>query len=189
MFENLENETPGDGKLLISEPFLYDPNFRRSVILLCEHNDTGTIGFILNHRLDIFLADVLEVETLLTVPLFVGGPVQKNSLHFIHNIDALISTAERVTDNVYWGGDFEILKEMLACNSLEVEKIRFFLGYSGWGGGQLEDEIEEKSWIVTDANEEIVFQEDNDKMWKSILKNKGGKYKLLANSPESPFLN
>ena len=190
MLGDIENENPGVGKLLISEPFLFDPNFRRSVILLCEHSDNGSVGFVLNRKLDIKLGDVLEgVFTILDIPLFLGGPVQNNTLHFVHNIDALIGSAEQIGENIYWGGDFEILKEILANNTIEPDKIRFFLGYSGWGGGQLEDEIVEKSWIVTGANDEIVFQYDNDEMWKSILKNKGGKYKFLSNSPESPFLN
>lgn len=187
---NIGNEDPGKGKLLISEPFLYDPNFRRTVILLCEHNDEGSIGFILNRKLEVMLNEVLEdVSSILEIPLFLGGPVQNNTLHFVHHIDALKETSQQVMDNMWWGGDFDIVKEMIRNNTLELDKIRFFLGYSGWGKNQLENEIEEKSWIVTGSNEEIVFQKDNDMMWKSILKKMGGAYKLLSNSPESPYLN
>jgi putative transcriptional regulator len=187
--ENTNIHLPAAGMLLISEPFLYDPNFNRTVILLCDHEEEGSVGYILNRLLNVQLKDVLDFEFFLNIPLFLGGPVQNDTLHFIHRDERIAATSRQIGENLYWGGDFGLVKEMLINNELDPENYRFFLGYSGWTQGQLEDEILAKTWITTPATAEIIFEQDNDEMWKSILHNMGGNFRLLSNSPENPQLN
>lgn len=180
---------PTVGKLLISEPFLGDTTFRRSVIMLTEHDEHGSVGFILNRTLDISIGEVLDVQTLLDIPLYLGGPVQNNTLHFLHRDEKLASSSKYLGKGIYWGGDFDKVLEMLSSNTLEAEKYRFFLGYSGWTQGQLANEMQTNSWIVASSAQDIVFESDNDRMWRNILQKMGGSFKILSNSPESPQLN
>lgn len=186
---NFKNGEPAAGKLLISEPFLFDINFKRSVILLCEHNETGSLGFILNRQLDITLKDVMDIDTQLDIPLYIGGPVQNNTLHYIHRERSLTSSSIEIANGLFWGVDFQEILPMLENNTLNADNFRFFLGYSGWGAGQLAKELDINSWFVTQGNARLTFQEDHEKLWKTLLKNMGGSYKVLSNSPESPMLN
>ena len=190
MFEKIKTTLPpAKGRVLLSDPFLMDPNFRRTVALLCEHNEKGSFGFVLNRQLHLTIADVIEIDTLQEVPLYLGGPVQKDTLHFIHRDPEFAENSLEVFEGVYWGTDFEKVKEKLEENSLNLDNFRFFVGYSGWGEGQLEDEIKEQSWFVAEATEEMIFEDDEEELWKNILKNMGGGFKFLSNAPESPHMN
>jgi putative transcriptional regulator len=185
---NINNQEPEKGKLLVSEPFLADYNFKRSVILLATHEPTGSVGFILNKPLNLRLKDVIEVEDYVDVPLYLGGPVQNDTLHYIHS-DKSLPDSQQIGENLYWGGDFEKVLAMLKSNTLDKSKYRFFLGYSGWSAGQLDMEIDIHTWIVTSPSNDIIFQEDDEKLWRNVLRNMGGTYKVMSNSPESPQLN
>jgi putative transcriptional regulator len=193
IFDSIQNtgDKPEAGKALISEPFLFDTNFKRSVILLCEHDEeNGTLGFILNRKLDATLDEVMEIETSMKIPLYLGGPVQKNTLHYIHRDEEHLKDSIDLGNGIFWGGNFEELVPMIEMGVLDLDKYRFFLGYSGWGKGQLDDELEIKSWIVTDISQSMVFGDiTNGALWKDALNNLGGSYKILAKFPESPFLN
>lgn len=181
---------PAAGRLLFSEPFMPDQNFKRSVVLLCAHNAEGSVGFILNRRLKIRLDEVIDTNTILEVPLFLGGPVENNTLHYIHMDEDLAESAQEIGRGLYWGGDFDLLQAKLKDNSLDTGKYRFFLGYSGWGKGQLDSEMDVKSWIVTPFSKKMIFSHDDDEsLWQHALQRMGGGYKVLANSPESPILN
>jgi putative transcriptional regulator len=94
------------GNLLISDPFLKDPNFLRSVIFLCEHQEEGTVGFIINKLHDEPLENYIEASANLSFPLYYGGPVATNTLHFIHQCPDLISEGLEINDGIFWGGDF-----------------------------------------------------------------------------------
>lgn len=189
-YSNFEKQIPEKGDLLISEPFLPDPNFDRTVVLICEHNDQGSFGFILNKPSLLKLSDVLdEVEPFQTT-IHVGGPVQQDTLHFIHRIGDIIEGAEPIGEKIYWGGNFEQLKIMVSNKEVNKEDVIFFLGYSGWGEGQLMDEIQEKSWIVHKApTSQQVFDKNPENLWRDILKEKGGKFKMFSNYPTDPRLN
>jgi putative transcriptional regulator len=176
------------GILLIAEPMMTDPNFRRSVILLCEHNDEGSFGLILNRALTYHLGEVLEYNSAFDTPLYLGGPVEHNTLHVLHQ-DKSMPRAIRVAEGVYWGGDFDIIEEMLEQGQIEEEKMRFFVGYAGWSAGQLEEEIARKDWIVTQTDTEIVFDLSPDDLWRQVLKKMGGHFRIMANFPEDPKLN
>lgn len=175
--------------LLIAEPFLKDPNFKRTVVLLCEHQDAGSFGFVLNRHFEQTLEDLLPDLAGMNQPVFYGGPVQKDTLHFLHQYPSLIPGGYEVADGIFWGGDFELAVEYLRNQKIESDKIRFFIGYSGWTGGQLEEELKEKSWLLTPAEIKLVFHRKMEEIWKDSLRNMGGEYEMMINFPVDPSLN
>jgi putative transcriptional regulator len=187
MDENTQN--PEKGKLLISEPFLLDPNFKRTIILLSEHNEEGSIGFILNKPTDLKLNMVLEDFPEFDATVYFGGPVQINTLQFIHRAGDIIEGSMEIQDGLYWGGSFEILKLLIETKQVEPEDFRFFIGYSGWGEGQLSNEMKTNSWLVTSATNDNIFSNEPDKLWGDVLKSMGKKFAILASFPENPSVN
>ena len=185
----MNEQTPAKGKLLIAEPFLGDPNFERSVVLLCEHNESGTFGLVLNQTTELTLKDVIEDEIYVPAPLQVGGPVEQNTLHFIHRMGEMIDDAIQISEGLYWGGDFEQLRSLLTMGKITQQDVRFFVGYSGWWGGQLENELNQNAWIVTDADSDFIFTTAPNQFWRSVLRRMDGKYKSIANYPTDPRLN
>lgn len=175
------------GILLVAPPMLRDPNFWRTVVLLCAHDAEGSFGLILNRPVTLTLRDVLEVPV--NYPLSLGGPVQPDTLHILHQLGETIPNAQQVTDGVYWGGEVEALLEKLRTDPPEPERIRCFLGYAGWAPGQLEAEYEAGGWLVVPAQAHHVFQNDPLQLWRQVLRSMGGEYALLANFPEDPRLN
>ncbi|HEX8547818.1 MAG TPA: YqgE/AlgH family protein [Cytophagaceae bacterium] len=177
------------GKILVSEPFLGDSNFERSVILLCDHSEESSFGFVLNKPSIISLDSVIAGVKNYSDSIYVGGPVGQDTLHFIHRHDFALEGDREIAENVYWGGNFDQVKRLLLKNEIPSEDIRFFLGYSGWGEGQLQAEISQSSWIIGDATAEDLFDVPPEELWRVILKNMGGKYKMFANYPIDPRLN
>lgn len=182
---------PQKGKFLIAEPFLLDNYFSRSVVLICEHeSNLGSVGFVINRVLPEKLEDFFpELENLPPIPVFFGGPVHSDRLHFIHNLGELIPDGMEISDGLFWGGDFKKLKSLLLSNSIDLTKIKFFLGYSGWDKNQLDKELEEKAWIVAESENELIFSEIENEIWKKSLKNLGGDYAVMSNYPIHPSLN
>jgi len=181
---------PQKGDLLISEPFLADPNFARTVILLCEHNDEGSFGFVLNKLAQVKLNELLDGAGKREDNIYIGGPVQQNTLQFIHKNDGLIEGGIEVKEGIFWGGDFEQMLAMMEGELIHANDIKFFVGYSGWATGQLKDELKVNSWIISrDVNIEQVFHTDVESLWKEVLNTMGGKYKIVANFPVDPRLN
>jgi len=176
------------GLLLISDPFLKDPNFIRTVILLCDHETEGSFGFVLNklynHKLDELMTDFEG----LNIPLYYGGPVQKDTVHFLHKCPEQIGGIE-ITDGIFWGGDFEVAANLIKEKSIRDSDIRFFIGYSGWGEGQLEGELKDKSWITREGTQQLVFHRQTELIWKESLKDLGGEYSQMVNYPIDPQLN
>ncbi|RYE23766.1 MAG: YqgE/AlgH family protein [Sphingobacteriales bacterium] len=182
------NHEIATGKLLIADPFLADANFSRSVVLLCEHGEEGTVGFVLNNNTDIIIGDLLPEISAATLVVGQGGPVQTDTLHMIHRIHDVLG-GNKVVDGVYWGGSYETLQAILAGNSYDNDKLQLFVGYSGWSPGQLQEEIEQRSWIVTDFAPHILFETDTDDMWKAAIISLGKDYEYLINLPINPQLN
>ena len=180
---------PAAGILLISDPFLKDPNFIRSVVLLCEHQEAGSFGFVLNRMYENTIDELLTGLEGFKIPVYYGGPVQTDTIHFLHQFPDQIPGSVEVVKGVYWGGDFELLCEMIRNNTIDVKKIRFFIGYSGWGEGQLNDELNEKSWLTVKAVKKIVFHKNYEEIWKDSLKQLGGDYEMMINFPIDPQLN
>jgi len=180
---------PEKGDLLISEPYLPDPNFERTVVYLCEHDENGTFGFVLNKKAQVQVSDVLD-EVSYEADLYIGGPVQQDTLYYIHRDKGLSDSSVLVKNDIFWGGNYDILLERLNTKSIFSEDIRFFLGYSGWAPDQLIDEMKAKSWIVLKgATQEMIFDWDNQELWKECLKTMGGKYRLMSNYPKDPRMN
>jgi putative transcriptional regulator len=189
MFEKIFKNQPEKGDLLISEPFLPDPNFERTVIYLCEHNEDGSFGFVLN-KLSLLRFDDVIQKTKIKEPLYIGGPVQQDTLHFLHRAGEKVENALLVKNQIYWSGNTEKVIEDLSIGFLEGVDFRFFLGYSGWGAGQLMNEIMEKSWIVIKgATQEQLFDIKPEELWREVLKSMGGEYKIISNYPTDPRLN
>jgi len=179
---------PQPGRFLISEPFMGDPNFQRTVVLLVEHNTEGSLGFVMNRQLSALLHDLVEDAPYCAAPVFMGGPVEQNTLHFVHRRGDLPGARE-VVEGLYWSGDLEQLKLMIEDGEVDAKEILFFVGYSGWSPGQLDTELERKSWIVAPENIDFVFTDDYEELWQEILRNMGEKYKVISNYPIDPRLN
>ncbi len=181
---------PQKGDLLISEPFLNDPNFVRTVILLCEHNEHGTLGFVLNKPAQITLNELIEETGSRDDKIYIGGPVQQNTLQFMHRLDGLIEGGIEVAKGLYWGGNFDQMMALLDGELIKRDDIKFFVGYSGWAPGQLKDELELNSWIIyRNVSVDQIFDTNVDSLWKEVLNAMGGKYKIISNFPVDPRLN
>lgn len=180
---------PAKGRILVSEPYLPDPNFGRTIILLCEHNDDGSFGFVLNKPSMANVQDVVEGFEDFEAPVFVGGPVQQDTLHYLHRC-ADLENAIHVVNNTYWGGDFDNLKFLINTKQINAGDVKFFLGYSGWSPGQLATEMEEQSWIVSDKfDNELIFETVPEEMWKKSLESLGGRYSVYSKYPVDPRMN
>lgn len=183
-------QVPALGKVLISEPFLQDPYFKRTVVFLTEYNKEGSVGFVLNKPIDMPFSEIVTDFPDLNAQVSIGGPVGTNTMHFLHTMGDIIPQSVKILDGIYWGGDFEVIKSLVMAGKLTKKDIRFFLGYSGWQGEQLEDELAENSWLVADTSARLIMnnQKGHD-IWKESLKNIGGKYEMWANFPENPSMN
>lgn len=188
MFSEFE---PKQGSLLLSEPFMLDQNFERSVILLCEHDEVdGTVGLILNHRSIVSLADIVDGVESFEFPVYIGGPVEQNALFFVHRTYDKLKSGTHITDDVYWGGDFELLVDLINSHEIAPEEVKLFMGYSGWSPGQLEYEIRQNSWAVHNSyGTDLAFITDGEDLWKHTLISLGPKYAHVANFPRRPEYN
>lgn len=174
---------------LLANPHLDDPNFLRTVIFLCEHGETGSVGFILNRKLNHTVDEFIPELGDFPLPVYEGGPVEMNSLHFLHQYPEQISGGKEILKGVYWGGRFDELLELINSRTVDLSKIKFFLGYSGWASGQLDFEMEEQTWIITEATKKFLFYNKETELWKDVLSNMGGEYQFFTNAPVNPRLN
>jgi putative transcriptional regulator len=181
--------SPAPGILLIADPFLKDPNFLRTVVILCEHQEQGSFGFVLNKQIEQTLDELITDLEGYEVPVYYGGPVQMNTIHFLHQYPDLIPGAQKISNDIYWGGNFETVTALIKSKSIDLNKIKFFVGYSGWGDGQLTDELKEKSWLTVSATNNLVFNTQHDEIWKGSLQHLGGEYEMMKNFPIDPQLN
>ena len=183
------NLQPAAGRMLIAEPFLQGPYFARSIVLLTEHNEKGTVGFVLNKSTELYPDEVIDDLLSFEGELFVGGPVSSNTLNFLHTLGPAVPGAIKVTEKVYWGGDFEYLKKMINDGEASSRSVKFFAGYSGWAPGQLEGEIAENSWVVSTLDDEIIMTRDVEDSWERAMKKMGDIYKTWTNFPRNPTFN
>lgn len=188
-FETINNNLqPKKGRLLLSGPLSEDAFFSRSVILLTEHNENGSVGFALNKTTKIFLNELFE-KVEIKIPVFLGGPVKNNTLHFIHNLGEIIDGSINIIDKIYWGGDFNQVTNLINKKIITLNNSMFFVGYSGWNKNQLNEEILKNYWLVTETNQEIIFEKPNKNLWENIVKTFSGKYKIWQNVPINPNFN
>ena len=187
--ENLnDNPEVKPGNLLLAEPMLADPNFQRSVILVCEHDrEQGSFGLVLNQLAEVIVSDPL-LRPYLEGNLYVGGPVQQNTLHYIHSLPSITGSIP-LGDGLLWGGDFQELQQALRSGEAQPGNCRFFIGYSGWAPQQLDGEISQNSWVIARTSPSIVLSTPADDLWKAVLTQMGGKYAMYTNFPTDPSLN
>ncbi len=188
-FEADQHQEPRKGKILISEPFLLDNYFRRSIVLITEHNEDGTIGFVLNKPVSVNITEVVENFPDIEAEVSLGGPVNTNTLHYLHTLGDIIPNSVPVIGPVCWGGDFDVVERLISSGNIDKHQIRFFLGYSGWSPGQLEDEMEESAWVVSELSPEEIMMPLNKHFWKKTLRRMGKKYEMWSNFPENPEMN
>ena len=184
-----EDKIPEKGKILISEPFLPDTFFNRSIVYLTDHTPEGSVGFILNKKLDIKVRDAISGFDLCEDNLNMGGPVAPDTLHYLHTAGEIIPNSASVDGNIFWGGDIEVIKSLIAFGKIDNSKIRFFLGYSGWSAGQLDRELKENSWVIARIRSDIIMGNRGNNTWKMVLRSLKNKYRLWADFPESPDMN
>ncbi len=178
------------GQLLIADPYIIgDASFDRSAILLTDHNQEGSVGFIINKPLKYSINDLLP-DIKASFKVYNGGPVEQDNLYFIHNVPKLIPNSVEISNGIYWGGDFESVKELINQRKINKNNIRFFLGYTGWEEDQLESEMEHNSWIVTtNSYENKIIGKSTIDFWKEKIIELGGDYLIWSNAPENPYLN
>ncbi len=168
---------------------MLDPHFRRSAVLLCEHSEEGSIGFIMNKRLDMRVDELVSDFPEFNARVFFGGPVQTDTLHYIHNVGELLEDSRKISNGVWWGGSFEKLKFLISSQLITAANIRFFIGYSGWSEGQLLDEMNIGSWVTADMHPNYIFKSSPDALWSQIMSNKGDTFAVIATMPESATWN
>jgi putative transcriptional regulator len=175
------------GKLLIASPALGDPNFERTVVLITEHGDEGAMGIVLNRPSEAEVAEVVpELDRIASEePIFVGGPVQPEALVVLGEFSNPDKAAWIVVSDVGLVSAQTDLDELPES----VRRGRVYAGFSGWAPGQLEDEIEEDSWIIEPPLPNELFPEDPSTLWSDVLERKGGEYALVARMPDDPSMN
>ena len=181
---------PSRGKVLISEPFLYDEMFGRSVILLVDHSTDGTMGLVLNKPLPLSLNDVLkEFKDISNIPIYKGGPLSTDTLFYLHTLKD-VEDSLQIGKGVYLNGDFDAIRcYILQGNDIDG-KIRFFLGYSGWEHDQLCQEIEENTSLIGSTGiSSLMNEKGSAELWKNVLGQLGGKYEIWSRFPQIPTLN
>ncbi len=181
----------GKGIFLIATPGLRDPNFRQTVILLCEHGPEGALGVVLNRPTEMNIAEVLPHVPVLEGQghrVFSGGPVQKDSLLVLYRLNEEIEETHAVLDGVYLGGNMDTLKRLIE-GPQEEEFFRAYMGYSGWGPGQLENEMQSGSWLTMPAQSHLVFEDPSSRLWAEVIKTFGDHYSMYSHMPIDPSLN
>jgi putative transcriptional regulator len=184
-----EDKIPEKGKILISEPFLPDTFFNRSIVYLTDHSPEGSVGFILNKKIDLKISAAISGFEGWNEDLNMGGPVAPDTIHYLHSLGHIIPKSVQVEENVFWGGDIDSIRGLIKTGQLKPSQIRFFLGYSGWSAGQLERELKENSWVIAKVTSEIIMNNRGEDTWKRVLRSLKNKYRRWADFPESPEMN
>ena len=184
-----EDKIPEKGKILISEPFLPDTFFNRSIVYLTDHSPQGSVGFILNKKLDLNISTAITGFESWNENINMGGPVAPDTLHYLHSLGNLIPDSVFIEDNISWGGNIDAIRKLISTGKISHSQIRFFLGYSGWSAGQLERELMENSWIIARVKSEIIMNNRGENTWKKVLRSFKNKYRIWADFPDSPDMN
>jgi putative transcriptional regulator len=188
-FSIVNDNVAGKGRILISEPFLSDHYFRRSIVYLTEHNEQGSLGFVLNKPIQMKVSEIVNDFPDADFSISVGGPVSTNTVHYIHTLGERVPESVPVTDGIYWGGDFNVLKDLVSSGRVAPQELRFFLGYAGWSADQLDKELKENAWLVGKIPPGVVMKAVENEFWSSLLRRYKNKYKAWANFPDDPGLN
>jgi putative transcriptional regulator len=176
-------------KILVAQPFLPDPFFRRTVILLAEHDAEHSMGFIVNKPLKIKLGDLLSNLSESDFPVYHGGPVAQDQLFFLHRHNDKIKDSHPIGNGFYWNGDYGDMIRLVLSKKLEKHSIKFFIGYSGWGSGQLADEFSGESWYLSSPDYALLMKNGHHEIWGAALKQMESPYANLAKFPDGLWMN
>lgn len=183
------NLKPAKGRLLLSEPFLGDFFFGRSVVLLTEHNAAGSFGLIMNKPANTTFNQLIRDMPSFDAPIYLGGPVETSSLFFVHTIGSKIEDTIQISKKLWWGGNFEQIKDLIGLNLLKTDEIRFFMGYSGWSANQLDEEIKKNSWVIVNPLNANLLLQDPLSLWEKTISMMGKNYSYWTKFPADPSTN
>ena len=179
------------GIFLVAAPALRDPNFRQTVVLLCEHSSDGALGVVVNRPTAMSICEALPQVPILEGQrhvLFAGGPVQTNEVMLLYRLTQVPENSHPVFDGVCLGGDLDVMERILT-EKRDHDAFRAYLGYSGWGPGQLEAEMQTGSWITIPADPMVVFEKEPARIWADMLLAMGEDYRRYADMPFDPSFN
>ena len=180
---------PVIGDVLISEPFMNDFYFRRSVILLIDHNEKGSLGVIFNKRLTIPFNEIVQGFPEFNADVYLGGPVETDRIFFIHTVGEMIPDSHLISNGLYWRGNINVLKSMIKMDLIKPHEVRFYVGYAGWDGGQLRNELKANTWVVGRFTSKQLLRTMPGKMWSDFVKQIGKRYTLWDKFPVNPSDN
>ncbi|CAH1000315.1 hypothetical protein LEM8419_01468 [Neolewinella maritima] len=177
------------GIVLLAEPFMLDSNFRRATVLLVEHTQEGSLGFILNRRVNMRVDQLVDNFPDFNAPIYYGGPVATDTVHYLHRKGDLIEGSEEISKGVYWGGNYEKLRALIAQGLLTPRDVRFFVGYSGWSPQQLLEELQLGSWVPAPMYPNYLFKTRPERLWSQVMSNKGSTFSVIAEMDEEVRFN
>ncbi len=180
---------PARGKVLIAAPFLNDFYFGRSVVMLADHGKEGSFGLIMNKPLELNFNEIVSGFPDFKAKVFLGGPVKSDNLYFVHTLGDRVPGSARIIDDLYWGGDIDLVQDMMHKGEIRTGQLRFYLGYSGWSPDQLEREMDESSWVLTTADSRTLLRQETTGLWAGLVKKLGGEYLEWIHYPTDPGLN
>ena len=180
---------PVIGDVLISEPFMNDFYFRRSVILLIDHNEEGSLGVIFNKRLTIPFNEIVQGFPEFNADVYLGGPVETDRIFFIHTVGEMIPDSHLISNGLYWSGNINVLNSMIKMDLIKPHEVRFYVGYAGWDGGQLRNELKANTWVVGRFTSKQLLRTMPGKMWSDFVKQIGKRYTLWDKFPVNPSDN
>lgn len=185
----MKNEQIKTGMILLAEPFMMDPNFKRAAVLLTDHGDDGSVGFILNRESDVRIDELVDNFPEFSAPVYIGGPVGRDTIHYLHRKGDLLEGSDEIAPGIYWGGDYERLKFLIRQELILPSDIRFFVGYSGWSEDQLAEELTLGSWVTAPMDANYLFKAAPDSLWSQVMKNKGDTFSVIADMEEEAKYN
>ena len=177
------------GTVLLAEPFMLDGNFKRSAILLVEHNDDGTLGFIINNQVNMRVDQLVQDFPDFDAPVYFGGPVATDTVHYLHRKGDLVKNSQAVAEGIYWGGNYAQLRALISQGVITPTDVRFFVGYTGWSPGQLTEELTVGSWVTAKMYPNYLFKSHPEKLWAQVMGNKGNTFSVIAGMDEEPSYN
>ena len=190
--EDFKNKQFAKGSLLIANPVLPDPNFSRTVILLCNHNEQGSFGLVINRSTQLKAPDLfsdIDILRSYNAKIYMGGPVSQSMVFYLYRSSRNVIDLDEICSGVYLGSNLETLESLYLDIENPEENVRFYLGYSGWSGGQLDGEMEQNSWLIQNANEQFVFLDSEELIWLKTVNSLGEKYQYLTKAPVNPQWN
>ena len=183
------NQLIPSGTVLLAEPFMMDQNFKRTAVLLVDHGDDGSVGFILNREVDMRVDELIDEFPEFDAPVYFGGPVGTDTIHYLHAKGDLLEGSDEISPGVFWGGDYEKLKFLIDSGLIGPRDIRFFVGYSGWSKDQLNEELDLGSWVTAPMDPNYLFKSKAATLWNQVMDNKGSTFSVIAGMEDGPSYN